>query len=199
MAGPALRPRSRQGHAVTAGIGHNNGPELDANLGWRRHAWARARADLLPTLPVEVVRLRVKRAAELGLPYRTYAGVRAATGRDVIGFLFSTNALLLLRQGDDLPPDRRARLAALVAADRVAILQPPLTQAPPPLDAAHPAPRFTDSWSAMRDRIAAIPRSRGRPPDGYIVVGETAWERDWAEAGKTAGFLTGGRYFAPLT
>jgi len=179
------------------GIGHNNGPELDANLGWRRHAWARARAELLPTLPIEVVRLRVRRAQELGLPYRTYAGVRAATGRDVIGFLFSSNALRLLRQTDALPPGHHARLAALVAADRVAILQPPLTQAPPPLDACYPAPRFTDTWPAMRDQIAAIIRSRGRPADGYILIGETASERDWAEAGRTAGFLTGARYFAP--
>ena len=184
---------------MTGGIGHNRGPELDAELGWRRHAWARARADLLPTLPIEVVRLRVRRAAELGLPYRTYAGVRAATGHDVVGFLFSSNALRLLRHGDALPPERHERLAALVSADRVAILQPPLTVAPPPLDVGHPAPRFTDTWAAMRDRMVGIIRSRGRAADGYILVGETAFERDWAEAGKTASFLTGARYFAPLS
>ena len=29
------------------------------------------------------------------------------------------------------------------------------------------------------------------------LVGETGWERDWAEAGRLAGFLTGARYFQP--
>ena len=64
-----------------AGIGHNNGPTMEAGYTWRKHVWTRARADLLPTLPIEVVRLRVKRAAELGLPYKTYASVRASTAR----------------------------------------------------------------------------------------------------------------------
>ena len=74
-------------------IGHNGGPSLEAGASWRRHCWTSARAALLPTLPIEVVRLRVKRAKALGLDYKTYAGVRAATGHDVVAFLFSSNAL----------------------------------------------------------------------------------------------------------
>jgi hypothetical protein len=66
----------------------------------------------------------------------------------------------------------------------------------PPLDAAHAAPLFTDTWPQMRDKVTAILRSRGRPADGYLVIGETPAERAWAEAGKTAGFLTGETYFA---
>ncbi len=41
----------------------------------------------MPRLPIEVIRLRVRRAAELGLPYKIYAGVRASTGHDLVGFL----------------------------------------------------------------------------------------------------------------
>ena len=41
------------------GIGHNGGPTLEPGFGWRRHCWTAARAGLLPTLPIEVVRLRV--------------------------------------------------------------------------------------------------------------------------------------------
>ncbi len=52
--------------AMTPGIGHNGGPTLEPGAGWRRHAWSRARADLLPTLPLEVVRLRVARARNWG-------------------------------------------------------------------------------------------------------------------------------------
>jgi hypothetical protein len=181
------------------GIGHNGGPELDAPVAWRRFAWGRARAELMPVLPVEVVRLRVKRAAELGLDYRTYAGVRAATGRDVIGFLFSSNALAVLRVGEALPVAQARRLAGIVGADRVAVVQPPLSPVAAardwPVDAAVAAPAAVLSWAAMRDRLRDIIRARGLPPDGVLIVGETALEREWAEAGRTAGFLTGARYF----
>src|SRR3712207_8729493 len=62
-------------------------------------------------------------------PYTTLFRSRASTGHDVIGFLFSTNALRLLRPTDALPNDRRARLETLVACDRVALAQPPLDPA----------------------------------------------------------------------
>ncbi len=187
---------------MSAGIGHNRGPSMDEGATGRAHAWRRARADLLPTLPIEVVRLRVARARELGLDYRTHAGVRASTGRDVVAFLCSTNALRLLRPADRLPEDRRARLAALVGCDRTALAQPPLDPravlALAPLDAAHPAPPATLSWPAMRDAVRAVLRARGLPPDAVLLVGETAGEREWAEAGRMAGFLQGDRAFAPL-
>ncbi len=188
---------------MTPGLGHNNGPSLEEGTAWRAHCWRQAREALLPTLPIEVVRLRITRAKELGLPYRTYAGIRASTGQDVIGFLFSTNALRLLRATDALPLDRRERLATLAACDRVALVQPPLDPArvlaAAPLDAAQAAPWSTDSWSAMRARLRAVLAARGRPSDGYVLVGETALERDWYEAGRLAGFLSGDSYFAPAS
>ena len=180
------------------GIGHNRGPLTDDGISWRRFAWAKARADLLPTLPIEVVRLRVKRAQDLGLPYKTYASVRASTGRDVIGFLFSNNALQLFKAGQGLTADKAAVLAGLKGCDRVALIHAPLLarfQADP-IDASFAAPAFLAPWPAMRDQLRAVIRARGKPADGYIMIGETAFERDWAEAGKTAGFLTGTRYFA---
>jgi hypothetical protein len=187
---------------LTPGPGHNNGPSLEEGTAWRTHCWRQAREALLPTLPVEVVRLRVARAKELRLPYRTYAGIRASTGQDVIGFLFSSNALRLLRATDRLPQDRRAQLAAIERADRAGLAQPPLEPRAllslAPLDAAFAAPRSTDSWPAMRDRLRALLRDRRLPGDGVVLVGETALEREWAEAGKLAGFVRGDAYFAPL-
>jgi len=186
---------------VSATIGHNNGPSLDDGTAWRTHCWRQARESLLPTLPIEVVRLRVARARELGLPYRTYAGIRASTGRDVIGFLFSTNALQLLRATDRLPPDRRERLGALLACDRIALVQPPLDPravlALAPLDAAHRAPRATASWGRVRDDLRSVLRDRRTPGDGMVLVGETSLEREWVEAARLAGFLTGDAYFSP--
>ena len=183
-----------------SGIGHNNGPTMEPGQSWRRHVWTRARADLMPkTMPIEVIRMRVRRAEALGLPYKTYASIRASTGRDVIGFLFSTNALRLLRQGDALPPDREARLVRIRDADRTAMVQPPLRAAEVSgltgLDAAAPAPGFHLGWPRMREAVRNVIRARGLPADGLIVVGETSAERDWADAGRTAGFLSGDRFF----
>lgn len=180
------------------GIGHNSGRVDEAGHAFRAVAWAKARRDLLPVLPVEVVRLRVKRAQALGLPYKTYAGIRASTGHDLIGFLFSSNALRVLRDGDAVPHDRAARLAA-ISADRVGIAQPrvmPATLAAQPvIDAACAAPAVTLSWAATRDHLKAAIRDRGAAADRYVIVGETALERDWVAAAGAAGWVDGARYF----
>ena len=142
-----------------AGIGHNGGPEM-TGTGWRRHCWQAAGEALLPHLPIEVLRGRVRRAQELGLDYKTYASVRAASGHDVVAFLFSSNAL---RATPELPEDRAARLAGLQACGRLALTLPPLTpealmQAGAWLiDATHPAPRPFGSFAEARAaRLAAI-------------------------------------------
>jgi len=41
---------------------------MEPGFGFRKHAWTKARAALLPSLPLEIVRLRVERAKRLGLP-----------------------------------------------------------------------------------------------------------------------------------
>lgn len=183
---------------MIAGIGHNGGPDM-VGYSWRKTSWQKARAALLPTLPIEVVRLRVKRAQELGLPYKTYASVRAATGTDVIGFLFSSNALQMLKTAQ-LPDDRAAKLAALVRTDRTAIVHRPIAPETVAdldgLDAAHAAPLFTRSWSDMSREMREIVLARGGKGDGYVLVGEGAFEREWVAAGKLAGFVTGDTYFA---
>ena len=57
----------------------------------------------MPIRPIEVVRMRDRRARKLGLDDKTGASVRAATGHDVVACRFSSNDL---------------RLAAWLAADR---------------------------------------------------------------------------------
>ena len=179
---------------MTNQIGHNNGPAFDAGLSWRKHVWTKARADLLPRLPIEVLRQRVKRAQELGLPYKTYASVRASTGRDVIGFLFSSNALRVLRAGQSIPADRTARLVALDNTHRHALshVGPIISVG---LDGWNTAPKPFATWPQMAADVGAIIRQHRLPRDGVLVIGETSDERLWAEAAKTAGFLGGDRYF----
>ena len=185
---------------MTAGIGHNSGRVIEPGHSWRKHVWTRARRDLMPTLPVEVVRLRVKRAAQLGLPYKTYAGIRASSGHDLIGFMFSNNALHVLRDGQGLPADRAARLDTLVDAVRTGVAHAPVSAehlaALPGIDRAFAAPRFSDSWTLMRDRMRQIIRNQGQPADRFLLIGDTAFEREWAEAAQMAGYLPAGQFFA---
>ncbi|TGN53838.1 hypothetical protein E4L95_15790 [Paracoccus liaowanqingii] len=178
-------------------IAHNRGPALDST-GWRSHCWTRARRDLLPVLPIKVVRLRVRRAQALGLDYKTYAGVRATTGRDLIAFLFSSNALGVFRDGQDPAPGRGARLIRLEAARHLG--------AGPGLDMAALAgridaasalrlPDFGAPWSGMRDRMKGWIATHRLPGDAVLMVSETDHERDIMAAAGLAGFVSGQRYF----
>ncbi|WP_322895141.1 MULTISPECIES: hypothetical protein [unclassified Yoonia] len=183
-----------------AGIGHNSGRSPEPGHSWRVHAWTKARRDLLPVLPIEVVRLRVKRAAELGLPYKTYAGIRASNGHDLIGFLFSNNALRVLRDVQDMPAERKARLDGLVKTARHALAHRPVTPthlaAQPSIDRAFAAPRFTDSWSAMRAELQEITSNLRQPGDRFVLVGDTDFEREWVAAARLAGYVSAEAFFS---
>jgi hypothetical protein len=170
---------------------------LEGGVSWRRHCWSAARERLLPVLPVEVVRLRVRRAKELGLDYKTYAGVRAATGQDVVAFLFSSNALRVSVFQPAMPEARAVKLAA-VACGRLALAVAPLSPgmveaANPMLDGAWPAPYALAGFGEMRARVRA---ALGKVPgDQVILVGDLGLERDWCAAGRLAGYLPAERYF----
>jgi len=180
------------------GIGHNGGPSLAGGVSWRKHCWSAAREALLPTLPIEVVRLRVKRAKALGLDYRTYAGVRAATGHDVVAFLFSSNALRVSLVSPAMPEVRAVKLAE-VACGRLALAVAPLSPgmlevANPVLDGVFPPPYALAGFGEMRDRVRA---ALGRvPSDQVILVGDLGLERDWCAAGRLACYLPAEWYFA---
>jgi hypothetical protein len=184
-----------------SGIGHNGGPTMEPGTSWRRHCWTKARRDLLPAMPLEVIGYRMKRAQELGLDYRTYAGVRATTGRDIVAFLFSSNALRLERTLL-LPVAQAAKLTELVETGRLAAVYRPLDPSmvlsgnPGALDHTGHAPTVFDSWSETRKALLALTRAAKLPPDAVLVVGETSLERDWCSTARLAGFLPADRYFA---
>ncbi|MBM9593117.1 hypothetical protein [Roseitranquillus sediminis] len=177
-------------------FGHNGGPPL-GGVGWQRHCWGRARAALLPRMPLEVVRRRVARAAELGLDYRTYAGIRASTGRDVVALLFSTNALRMERK-DVPPPERAAHLAAIRDCGTMVLAQSPHRAEEVArrlgLDAAA-APAPLARWAEARAAVLAA--SAAFPADGVVLIGAANYERAWAEAARLAAFLPESRVFMP--
>ncbi len=201
------RAASGLGGAVS-GPGHNGGPTLEAGGSWRRHCWRVARAELLPKLPLEVVRLHVKRAGEIGLDYKTYAGVRATTGHDLVAFLFSTNALRLLREGDRMPAADAETLARTRHVGRLIAAQPPLDPARVrqglagqgvAIDAAARAPGIALGWAETRQALLDLLGEVRAPADRVLVIGETALERDWVGAARMAGFLPAARYFCGPT
>ena len=183
-------------------IGHNGGPSVAEGESWRRHCWAKARADLLPTLPIEVLRTRVRRAKDLGLEYRTYASVRAATGHDVVAFLFSSNALRVTVQQMVLPVYRAEKLADLRDVERIGLAVGRLDTGAlmlanaAVLDAAFAAP---GAWATFGEAGRVLRIVLGRiSGDRVLLVGDTTLERDWCAAGRLAGFLTAERYFGAV-
>jgi len=186
-------------------LGHNNGPTMAAGIGFRKHCWSKARAELLPKLPIEVIRRRVKRAAELGLDYKSYASIRAASGHDVVAFLFSSNALRLLKANGGLPAERSEKLAALQRCGRLVAVQSPLTpqdmqraavKADLPLDTIITAPGLHHTWGETRAILLTALAPQNLPSDRVVAIGDTALERDWCAAGRLAGYLTAETFFS---
>ncbi len=180
-----------------AGIGHNSGRVDEPGKSWRTHVWAKARRDLMPKLPIEVIRRRVTRAKELGLPYKTYAGLRAASGDDLIGFMFSNNALDVLRRGQTVPAGKAAKLEALKDTRTVGLAHAPVLpdQLTPPLQSAHIAPKPLAPWAQTRDTLRDIAARTGRPASRFVLICDTALEQEWAQAGRMAGALPATQYF----
>lgn len=191
----------------TAGIGHNNGPSMDGGAGFRRYAWKRARRELVGArVPVEIVRLRVRRAKALGLAYPHYASILLGTGRDIAGFLFTVDGLQLrLLRELEAKPAVAERLKAIESAGRLA-LSPPEESAEAfrvelaaatgaRIDAAAPAPETGAGWGVARARILAALSPLRLPRDAVVMIGEGREEERWAEAARLARFLPGAVYF----
>ena len=188
-----------------SGIGHNQGPSMEPGRGFRVLAWEKARKDLMGHIPVEVIRSRIDRAKELGLDYKTYASVRSHSGRDVIGFLFSSNALRLHLSASDLPGNYTEKLRALTSCKTMVAAHRPIDPSrlrsefsiihQHQLLDARSAPLFSDSWSTMREKLQAFARSNRVPSDTIVLVGDTGFEREWLAAGRFAGYLPAEGFF----
>ncbi|MEM8658696.1 MAG: hypothetical protein AAF813_11450 [Pseudomonadota bacterium] len=173
------------------GIGHNS---RTVGTSWRRYCWTRARSDLIgQRLPLEVLRRRVRRARELGLAYPQYASILLGSGRDILGFLYTCDAIgLRLRRRLELPEASRAALAGLVGCERLIVApreEPTETfrlelQEVSGLEfaaSAHP-PDLTRGWAAARRSIRSVLEPIRLPTDSVVLVGTEAAHAHWAEA-----------------
>jgi hypothetical protein len=185
------------------GIGHNQGPTMEKGHKWRSFQWQKARDAAMPkAIPLMVVKMHVARAHALGLDYPTYAAVRKATGRDIMGLLFSSNALRVVRaEAPYIPVARGEVLSAVDGAKKLALVHAPLQAdiiglANPTLDAVGTAPKFTDNWGEMRDHLGGFIMGQNLNRDQVLVIGDTSLERDWGAAAQAAGYIEATRYFA---
>jgi hypothetical protein len=184
-------------------IGHNGGPSMVKGDSWARHCWTQARAELLPTLPLEIIRIRVARAQAIGLEYKTYASIRATTGRDIVAFLYSSESLRVRPVTLDLPLDRAAKLQAqdcdklLFAAKDIGANRAVIRFADQGVDLAGvaPAPQALGTWAAARAAVRAALDPLKLAGDAVVLVGEGTLQKGWAEAGRLAAFLPGERFF----
>ncbi|MBL4806356.1 MAG: hypothetical protein JKY31_03605, partial [Rhodobacteraceae bacterium] len=171
--------------------------------------WQKSRNALMPNLPIEVLRGRVKRAKEIGLDYKSYASIRAASGHDVIAFLFSSNALRAFVKSPQIPDDRLQQLNNVQDCARLAATLQPLSPEafmaalpndPAPLfNQIFAAPNFTSTWSQTRETLLTGLRADKLPRNGVVVIGDTTQERAWSEAARLAGYLSADRFFTSAT
>lgn len=184
------------------GIGHNQGPSMEKGHAWRSFQWQKARDAAMPkAIPLMVVKMHVARARALGLDYRTYATVRKASGRDIMGLLFSSNALRVVRSDQPQMPVARGKIVSEIqGAKRLALVHAPVNAAELQLankgiDAADRAPKFTQSWAEMRDHLSGFIKGTQLAKDQVLIIGDTAMERDWTAAAQAAGYIEAQRYF----
>ena len=190
-----------------AGIGHNQGPPLDAAVSWRKFTWKKARRELLPRLPLEVIKRRVARAQQLGLEYPQYASILLGTGRDIVAFLFTSDALgARLSRTPPLPQTVAQKLMRIERADRLLTAEAPGN----PIRLADAISREHEisvtgvgalpeaeqaAWTEGRDAILGALRPLKIPGDAVVMIGSAAHERTWADAARLAKFLPSDQYF----
>ena len=183
-----------------SGVGHNGGPTLEPGHRWRAYQWRKAQKALMPnTIPLVVLRMRMRRATELGMDYKAYAAIRQATGRDVCGLLFSSNALRIVAGSSAMPRERHARLGAVRGADRLGAVHAPVrigdVLQTGLIEAAIRAPTLRDPWRETGRILRDFLHSRKLAGDQVVIVGDTALEAEWLGAARAAGYLAADRYF----
>jgi len=216
-----MPPASRVGafgapgsRALAAGIGHNNGPPMATR--WGLHCWTRARAKAWATPGPEVVRLRLRRAAELGLTYNQLTGILMEVGRTPVAVVFGLAGTLVETAGaDDVPAldgEGRVRLRPGVGVRLAALVKPAVlvVAGAGPVEAvarwiaqvAAASGGRIDGWrmdggcggSARPAAALDLLAGHGVSPRAAFLVGEGEADRDAGR--RLAAFLPAASYFA---
>lgn len=187
------------------GLGHNQPPEPGA--GFRRYAWAQAKAAQAERLSPVQLRRRIARAGELGMDYPTYASVLRVAGRDPAALLFTPGGLgLRLSRRLSLPEDLRAQLAGLRGCHLLALApqeEPAaafleelraVTALPFAAAGVMPSPGAPWRGRAMALRQALDPLRL--PGPAVVLIGATEGEAALCAPGRIGAYLDHARYFS---
>lgn len=196
---------------ASPGIGHNQDP-APVSL-WHRHMWERARAQQPDRhLPLPVIRMRIARAAELGMGYADYASLYRTAGRDPAGLLFTPGALhLRLKRRLEIPDPVRSHLAGLGDCHLLALA--PVGETPAdflaelrdvsslPFAAAAALPPPGARWQDLVGAVRAILDPLRLPGNAIALIGAATSEarlcHSLVAAGRLAGVLDRDTYFRP--
>ncbi|MEQ8816885.1 MAG: hypothetical protein RLO51_13740 [Thalassobaculum sp.] len=197
LAGSGLRSRLRGrplASVVPIGIGHNNGPPMATR--WGLHVWKRAHAKAWENPAPEVVQMRLRRAAELGLSYRQIASIVMECGRAPAAIVFTLDALAA--------PGAAERLRALVKPKLLAVGFDPDGSAEARLCALRDAGGVRlAGWRTVGNRMALasglhdLLTENGVAPQATLLVGAVEADRALATRARLAAFLRADAYFSP--
>lgn len=200
-------------------LGHNGGPPLDTASNWSTFCWRKAAKKARKTPPREVLAIRRRRAAELGLDDRTFAAVLADCGRAPATLIFALGRDWIdygpfgPRIGADgtltAPPAIARKIAALsVPSVGVVALTASGGPAGEAIRSAIPATAAAAGWRLDLQGVAppgGIAESaawladllarRGLSPGAALLIGDEAAHREIATRARLGGLLAATRYF----
>ncbi|MDT8344667.1 MAG: hypothetical protein RQ752_09570, partial [Thermohalobaculum sp.] len=129
------------------------------------------------------------------------------SGRDIVGFLFTCEAIgLRLARTVDLPERAAAKLRDLARCERLLLAEPGddpealraalAVEARLGFAAAGRAPGPRAALPEGRAAIRAVLEPLRLPSDAVVMIGTRGAERAWADAARMAKFLPAESYFA---
>ncbi|MEM9735409.1 MAG: hypothetical protein AAF908_02245, partial [Pseudomonadota bacterium] len=133
--------------------------------------------------------------------YPAYASILLGSGRDIVGFLFTAEAIGLRLQRGEIDAGAGLKLQSLTEVKR--FLMTAAEQNPIAVGEVLALHRIEMAgMGAVPERDAdAFPAIRAildpakLPGDAVVMIGTAARERDWAEAARLAKFLPASAYF----
>ena len=167
--------------AAEAQMGHNGGPPFD--LSWNAWVWRRAHAKAWKTPGREIVLLRSRRAADLGLSYRAYTSVLLDRGVRLQGMVLVTDDAPALDDG--AISEKLARLAncTLIVCGEPGVIRRTAKGC------------VTADRSSLRRVLGATAQSLGTSPSAFFLVGWSESHRVLAQSAGCAAFFRGENYF----
>lgn len=94
-------------------MGHNQGPPIAEDSAWNFLSWKKAQKKAWKTPPIEIVRLRLERAAKLGLTYRQFTTVLLDRGIYLRAIFFELAGTLVRSRNNGVEIDRHGHIGLL--------------------------------------------------------------------------------------